>query len=153
MAACRHALSLRPDHVEAICNLGNAIQLSGDPARAIECYRRAISLRPDYADAHANLGSALQEMGNFAEAIKLYKQAISLKPDHHMAHWNLGLVLLLIGDFQRGWPEFEWGWSRTRLAGKFKVSGPKWDGTDLDGKRILIHNEWALGDAIQMIRY
>jgi tetratricopeptide (TPR) repeat protein len=153
IAICRTALSLKPDYVEALCNLGNALQLSDKLDEAIECYRRAVEVQPSFADAHANLGSALQQAARFKEAIESFRNAIALKPDHHAAHWNLGLVLLIQGDFESGWPEFAWGWPPSMRRASKIISGPKWDGSSLSGQRILIHNQWGMGDAIQMARY
>ena len=152
-SACRRALELKPDHVEALCNLGNALQLKDDLDEALACYQRAVALQPNYADAHANLASVLQQMSRLPEAVASLHRAITLKPDHHVAHWNLALALLIQGDFERGWPEFEWGWPPSLRRARRLITGPKWDGGKLNGQRILIHNQWGMGDAIQMARF
>jgi tetratricopeptide (TPR) repeat protein len=41
------ALKLKPDDVEAHCNLGNALREQGQIPQAIEQYEQALKLRPD----------------------------------------------------------------------------------------------------------
>jgi tetratricopeptide (TPR) repeat protein/ADP-heptose:LPS heptosyltransferase len=63
------------------------------------------------------------------------------------AVWNLGLSHLLIGDYERGWPMFE---KRIEL-GEVAVddySQPRWVGTSLEGKTLLVHSEQGIGDEI-----
>jgi len=55
------AVKIDPGYAMAFCNLGSALQESGNPEEAIKNYERAISLKPDYAEAHNNLGVSLLE--------------------------------------------------------------------------------------------
>ena len=65
---------------------------------------------------------------------------------------NLGMLWLLQGDFERGWPEYEWRW-RTKDFACNPSPLPRWDGSPLQGKTILLYAEQGLGDTIQFIRY
>jgi hypothetical protein len=65
---------------------------------------------------------------------------------------NYSHLLLLRGDFERGWPMFESRWENS-ASGERAIPQPKWQGESLDGRRVLIHAELGLGDAIQFIRY
>lgn len=49
----------RPDGIEAMLNLANALAAAGNQDDAVSVYRRAISLAPGVADLHLNLGCVL----------------------------------------------------------------------------------------------
>jgi tetratricopeptide (TPR) repeat protein len=152
VAACRRAVQLRPDIPEAHNNLGNALCAAGHFDQAVAEYRRALALNPEYTEAFNNLGNAYQSMGDLEQAVVGYRTALALRPDHPSAHWNMGLVHLMRGEFEKGWPEYEWRLKMPNVA-RLDVSGQRWDGGDLAGRRILLHAEQALGDTIQFFRY
>jgi hypothetical protein len=121
---------------------------------AVECYRAAVQRDPEHASAWNNLGIALCDLGRYDEAQEAISRAIAAKPDHAAAHMQLGVLRLLRGDFLAGWSSYEWRW-RTRpfLREAQRYTQPIWDGGPLEGKRILLHAEQGIGDAIQFLRY
>jgi len=145
------ALMFNPEDAEVYNNLGNAVRGKGMIDEAIEYYRKALMLRPDFAMAYSNLGLTFADKGRIVEAIENYEKAISLKPDADN-HMGLGLVYLLSKDFENGWNEYEW-----RLQTDNKVllplMKPKWDGSFLKRKTILVCAEQGYGDTIQFVRY
>jgi tetratricopeptide (TPR) repeat protein len=148
---CRRALALKWDVPEAHNNLGNALCGMGEYEQGIVSYRQALSLRPDFCEAHNNLGNAYHCMGDLEQAICMYRTATALRPDDASARWNMGLIHLMQGDYEKGWPEYEW---RLKLkTGRREFAEPRWDGSDLAGKTILLHAEQAMGDTIQFLRY
>ena len=149
---CREALRLRPHFPEALNNLGNALQDQGRLDEAVACYRQAVQLNAGYAEAFINWGNALKLQGRFDEALARYDDAVRLAPDNAQSHNNRSLLWLLLGDFARGWPEQEWRW-RTKAFSWYTSSKPRWDGSDLDGRTILLFAEQGLGDTLQFIRY
>jgi tetratricopeptide (TPR) repeat protein len=150
----RRALELRPDYPEGHYNLGNVLRDSGRLEPAIDSFRRAIALRPNYSDAIGNLGNALHFVGRYDEAVQHYLSALSINAQNPSAHYNLGTTLLLRSDFEQGWAHYEWRRRVPAVAGMFRdFPQPRWDGKDLQGKRILIHPEQGLGDAIQFARF
>jgi len=75
-----------------------------------------------------------------------------LSPNHPQTHRNLAGALLLSGDLPRGFNAY----SRWRtLAGSDSRYRdiPAWDGSDLNGRRILLYEQQGFGDLIQFIRF
>jgi tetratricopeptide (TPR) repeat protein len=144
------ALSLRPNYAEAHNSRGFALESQRRLDAAADEYVHALKLKPDYAEAHNNRGGLLQSQGRLAEAAECFDCAVALKPDFAIAHYNRALLSLLLGDFEAGFREYEWRW---RFLPGREFSFPLWRGQPLLRKRILLHAEQGLGDAIQFLRY
>jgi tetratricopeptide (TPR) repeat protein len=152
IACYRQALSLAPHYADAHNNLGIALRDHGELADAVACFQEALRLRPSDAELHNNLGIALMRLGHFDQAHTRYEEALRLKPAHGMALWNRSLLRLLQGDFVGGWPDYERRWTQTDMVLR-SFDRPRWDGSSLEGKTILIHAEQGLGDTIHFLRY
>ena len=148
----QQAIQLQPNYADAHYNLGVTYQEQGKLSEAVDCYHQAIQLQPNYAAAYNNLGNTYYDQGQLTEAIDCYYQAIQFKPDNAIAHRNLGMSLLLLGDFERGFRQYEF-----RLEDKnlnyLKSKIPIWDGSNIEGKSIVLLKEQGLGDTIQFLRY
>jgi tetratricopeptide (TPR) repeat protein len=153
LASYDESLRLRPDYGKAYINRGIALVARGDIEEALRSLERGVSLKPDLADAHSSLGAALCCQLRFDEALACYERALAIKPDFAEAAWNQALIWLLLGDYERGWPAYEWRWRCKRTTTLPKFTQPRWDGTPLNGRTILLHAEQGLGDTIQFIRY
>jgi len=150
------ALALMPNLVEAHYNLGNALSEQLLLEEAAACYRQALALNPDDPMAHNNLGNVLFDQGKVAEAIACFRQALALKPDYVHAHAGLGLALLRAGDLSHGFTEYEWRWrvkQFERQCAGLILPQPFWDGSELNGRTILLYAEQGFGTTIQFIRY
>jgi tetratricopeptide (TPR) repeat protein len=102
------------------------------------------------ADPHTNLGNALRALGEVPEAVEEYRAALRLDPASASAHFNLGLALLELGEWKEGWGLHEW---RPQRPAARQVLAPRWAGTPLAGRSILIHCEQGLGDTLQFSRF
>ncbi len=148
----RHALHLDAKNKDAHNNLGLALAGQGYFGQAEECYHEALRLDPAFTEAHVNLGSAYKEQQRLDEALACYELALLYQPQSASAQYNRSLTLLQAGDYERGWPAYEWRWRRPSMPPR-PFGQPRWDGSALDGKTILLWCEQGLGDAIQFVRY
>ena len=151
--AYRKAIAIKPDLADAYNNLGRVLRELGSFEEAQASYRNAISINPNHADARSNLGNALAAQGQLEAAEEEFNAALKADPDFAEAGWNRGLIWLLRGNFIPGFEAYE-------LRNKVKESylDPQflrsfWDGSDLNGRTILLLAEQGLGDTIQFIRY
>ncbi len=151
VASCRRALALKPDYVEAYYNLSRALVDQGNLDEAAACCRRAIELRPDAAEAQGNLAFVLMKQHKPAETAACLQRLLTLTPDDVEAHFTYSQVLLQLGRFSEAWPEYEW---RLKRPGQQEtLPEPRWDGSPLSGRTILLLSEQGLGDDLQFIRY
>ena len=143
------AIEIQPDHAEAHYNLGDTYQKQGKLEESIQAYYKAIEIQPNYTEAYNNLGIALKEQGELELAIQAYHKAIEIQDDFAEAHNNLGQILLLLGYFRQGWEEYEWRWQcRNFSIGQRNFPQPLWNGSNLQGKSILVWAEQGIGDEI-----
>jgi tetratricopeptide (TPR) repeat protein len=146
------AVRFEPTLAEAHSNLGNALKLAGRLPAAVAAYRAALEINPQNALVWTNQGSALQQGGAIAEALEAFEQAVTIDPDLPEAHWNRALAWLAMGDYERGWPEYEWGFrAGARPLPSRKL--PRWNGDVMPGKTLLVSAEQGFGDAIQFVRF
>jgi glycosyl transferase family 9 (putative heptosyltransferase) len=88
-----------------------------------------------------------------AEAKACCRRALTLDPAHADAHYTLGTVHLLGGRMPEGFAGLEWRWRRRGFASPRDFTMPRWDGTPLAGRSLLLHAEQGFGDTIQMLRF
>jgi hypothetical protein len=66
----------------------------------------------------------------------------------------MGIAMMLKGDLRQGFEHYDWRWEVSELGIRPRsFEQPMWDGSDLAGKKILLHAEQGFGDVIQMVRY
>jgi tetratricopeptide (TPR) repeat protein len=153
VASFRQALGLQPDFAEAHANQGNALEQQGKFEEAAASYRQAIRIKPDSAEPYHGLGNVFRQQGDPAMAVASFQEAVRLKPNYAEAWVSHALALLVLGNFEQAWPEYEWRWKckdRATSAGQFR---PRWDGSPLGARTILLYPEQGFGDTIQFIRY
>lgn len=150
----RQALELRPESTAIWFCLGKTL-LKQRAYREAELYlRKAHDQMPESIDILLALGSALVERDNVPEAFICCRKILALDPGNAVATCNMAYLQLRSGDFAAGFANFE-----ARLAvEKFRIDvrrypQPRWDGSPLAGKSILVFGEQGMGDVIQFCRY
>jgi tetratricopeptide (TPR) repeat protein len=154
VACFQKALQLKPMFADAQINLGNTFMKVGKLDQAIESYFEALRVNPKFAEVYNNLGNAYCTQGDLDQAIACYRKALELKPDLDRAQVHLGVVFLTLGNFAEGWQRYE---LRLRIPPSQPIPTHQplvpWDGSLLNGRRILLCCEQGLGDTLQFIRY
>lgn len=150
----RCALGFAPDNPGVLNNLGVTLQDLGRLDEAAACFRRSIEIQPDAAHTHLNLGLTARDAMRVDEMIALARIAVRRDPALAEAHTALGYGLLLKGELEEGFAEYEW---RSRMADfpslRRSFPSPPWDGSDLTGRTLLIHDEQGVGDTIMFARF
>lgn len=93
LASYNRALSIQPDHPEALKNRGIALRLMKRFDESLASFDRALAARPDYVDAFNNRGITLNELGRNTEALAAYDRALAVQPNHADALNNRGVTL------------------------------------------------------------
>jgi len=150
--ACRMAVRIDPGCGAAHGNLGLALHRQQRHDEAIAAYCAALRIHPGHVNACTNLGVALAEQWRMADALRIHAAAVQLAPNHAEIRYNRALALLMAGEFAEGFAEFEWRWRAQGML-PHGLSGPQWQGENLEGRRILVHDEGGFGDTLQFIRF
>ena len=95
-----HAIEVTQNNYIAHEHLAQELYKQGNPALAIEHYKKALEINPYYAESHNNRGIVYSKLGRWQEAIKDFSQAIKIKPDYADAHYNRGNAYLNLGRHQ-----------------------------------------------------
>jgi tetratricopeptide (TPR) repeat protein len=148
-AAFETALSLNPNDVAALNGLGNDALEREDFSTAIDWYRRAIAAQPRFVKAWKNLAYTLSLAGDAAGARAAFETIFGIYPNLAEAHMDYGLFLLSLGDYANGWREYEHRWRFDGFSEQDWGGGlPRWDGTALQGRHLLLWAEQGIGDQI-----
>ena len=127
---------------------GRACVAAGKFERAEALFLSAAQRIPNSADPHVNLAFLYHVTGKIDAAIAEGERAVGIEPNHRLAHLNLATSLLLAGHYPRGFIEYEW-----RPMPQIDTRVPLWDGSNLDGGRLLITREQGFGDFILYSRF
>jgi len=85
-------VSLDPENVRGLSNLGTSLMLSGNFEEAAPVFGRSIELEPR-SNTYTNLGLMYYYLGNAEAAIAAHENATELAPNDHLAWMNLGDAL------------------------------------------------------------
>ena len=100
------AVSIRPNDLKALVNLGAAEDAMGHGEAAQGYYRKALAASPGDSVATCRLASSLYAQQNYKESIGLLRKLIVDKPRSHCAYFTLGVAFADAGlyrDAIRSW--------------------------------------------------
>ncbi|MDD2900520.1 MAG: tetratricopeptide repeat protein, partial [Desulfuromonadaceae bacterium] len=141
------------DNPEEWFRRGISCMEKGDYPEAELCFRRTQSLAPESPETILNLGYALDKQGRSGEAFACYESVLALAADNVKARYNRSIHLLRAGNLAAGFADYETRFAAIKNADSRIYAQPRWDGSSLNGRSILIYCEQGLGDAIQFSRY
>lgn len=152
LIAYQQALNLNPNHVAALSNWGGGLRALGRLDEAIPILEKAIALNPAFTAAHHNLGLVYMDHQQPEKAIACFEQVLKLDPERVDAQYDRATCLLQLGKYRDGFQAYEsrFGYE-PRLIKPY--TQPKWDGSPLQGKTLLIYSEQGFGDTLQFCRY
>jgi tetratricopeptide (TPR) repeat protein len=96
IVCCRRAIEKRPGAPEldmVYVTYGNALDESGQAARALEIYDEGISKYPEYYQLYFNKGIALTGMDLYDDAILCFQKSLTIRPDHAGSNNALARIL------------------------------------------------------------
>jgi tetratricopeptide (TPR) repeat protein len=91
-------LAIKPDHPDALVNLGNILYRLGFPEGAAAHYAKALEGNHHHPEANYNLANILEEQGDLQEAVTLFRRALGKEPYFPEACFNLARLLERLGN-------------------------------------------------------
>lgn len=153
VTAYKQVLVLEPQRGGSWNLLGTVYHAMERLEAAESCYRQALQLQPDRVVVLNNLAVVLSARGMLDEAVSVYRHLLEVDDTYAEGHWNLATALLARGEYLEGWREYEWRFKKNSPVIARAFLQPRWDGSSLEGKTILLHAEQGFGDTIQFVRY
>lgn len=148
--ACRLAPRLAEAELERAATLGRL----GRFTEQLASVERAEKLGAAWRDTAPMRATALDQLDRREEAGAIFRKLVALHGDDPGLAYMLALWLLEEGDYARGFAAYE-----HRLApgaiGYTEVEelAPHWQGEPMPGRKLYVHAEQGLGDAIQFARF
>ena len=89
LSAYEHALSIKPDYIEALINSGALLRETHQHARALDRFNKALELKPDHQNALGNCAILLTEFKKPEQAIAMFQRLLTINPSFD---YGLGML-------------------------------------------------------------
>ncbi len=152
ISVCDRMLAVAPDDVSVLLHKGVVLLLGDDSARAERHFEALTRAHPDLEDAWQGLGKALYDQQRCEAAVAAFSRAAELSRMPARALYHRGLAHLLAGDFAAGWRDYEHRLTVPDFRHRV-FDRPRWDGSPLAGRRLLVIAEQGYGDVFQFARF
>lgn len=149
----RHLLNIEPENTGALLNLFVAILSQNRDSEAEDILRQTIDSHPHCAEAMSKLGLFLSQHDKPIEAEIWLRKAYEVSNMSPESAFDLSSFLLICGKYHEGFSLYESRFMVSSNHNPKRFQGDPWDGSELNGKSILIHAEQGFGDNIQCARY
>ncbi len=155
IALYRTALAIDPTYAKVWMNMANALAKQRYRAKAIAAYQNAIAHDPNYVEAYSNLGNLYAEHGDTEQGLAMHEKAVAINPNEAQAQHNYSIALLRDGNYALGFERYEYRWQLPEFWAKSGQSfeQPRWDGSPLNGRTLLVWSEQGFGDVMQFARF
>jgi tetratricopeptide (TPR) repeat protein len=145
------ALQLHEQHTKTMQE-AHALMNQGKLDESYALYKNLISQTADknlMVQINMSMGVIKERQNLIDEAHEHYKKALEIDSGNPRAHVALAGINFYKGDLKEGFKEYEWRWHISNMP---NLQG-KWDGSDVQGKTILLLAENGFGDVIQYVRF
>lgn len=146
----RDALMKMPGEAILWNSLATVLAEEGRADESLVFYNEAARLEPGFARAYHNLGYAYQHLGRLEEALANYDKALEFVVDpteRRETRHSRSICLIGAGKLEEGFKEYEIrNDQRFRAYFHHLIDAPRWQGEELNGKKILLVGEQGLGD-------
>lgn len=121
-----------------------------DAQRVYDDYQLAEEI--DNIDAAMFIADFEKQKGNFDRCAEILLKTREKHPEVAEVRWNLALCYLASGNLEDGWANYEarWDWGDF-TSPKRHFNSPRWDGSELGGKTLLIWGEQGVGDQLRFL--
>jgi len=140
------AAQLAPADPAVLNELGLHMMQRGDPAQALELFRRAASVDPNHPLLWSNLALSLHALGRRQEEMQAIERALALEPRHPAALLQKGALIEQGGDVRKAARIY-----RAALAtvGPEITPPPALRAALEHAREVVLRDEAALADAIE----
>jgi len=105
--ACRNAVSLDPEYLDAWIALAYTYAQSNMMDDAADAYQHALSIEPDNIPALKGIGYVYSRLGRDQEALNAFDHALRVNPDDPTSWLQKGLALSALGRMNESIPVYQ----------------------------------------------
>jgi len=125
---------------------------------AAGCFREALKTAEVWSVRKTKSSTAIKSvagvihsrLGDFDKAIAAQKSILAAEPTHVLARWHLALHQLEAGHLPAAFDTYEARWELPEFPSERRTFDiPRWNGENIEGKRILVWREQGVGDEIR----
>jgi tetratricopeptide (TPR) repeat protein len=151
IAYLKRALETKPT-AEAHLSLGNIYRDECRFQESFENYQAALKINPQMPKAHRGMGNLMRDMHRPQEALAAFERARAIDPNDADLVLDHAHAKFYDGDYIGGFKDYEARWKSKEMKPRlFPV--PRWDGSPVPDKTLLVHGEQGFGDNIQFVRF
>lgn len=148
LAECR---ALAPSDPRVLRGLAFCAWWEHRTTAAVRLAQRAARLAPDDAKGWHTLAVMHNNAGNLDGFDRALQRSLSLNPDSYPAHGALFERSMQRGDWRRARRTLRW--MLVHSTAPPALPEPRWDGSPLRGRTLLVLDEHGLGDSLLSARY
>ena len=139
-------------HPKLINAAGLAAENLGKHELAKEYYYKAIELFPSYPPPYVYAMRINEVLWEYEESERILQEGLRLNPTDPFLLYAKAEYLLRNRQYEEGWKCWEYRTVRRKLIER-NTELPVWDGSDLNGRTLLLAGEQGIGDHIMFARY
>lgn len=153
VATMSRVLEIAPNNGPYWSNYGNLLKRLERYDEARQAFVISKEISPDHIGTWHNLLLLELREGNIGAALDCYNQIKALGGDSEAVQNDLAHLYLAAGDLETAFEVYESRWHILTHMEPWDYHIPEWQGEDLEGKYLLVHQEQGYGDTIMASRF